>query len=243
MRSNLKTYLEHQFPSNSALHELYVYWAARGAPFVIDSKTTESQFERNLSLEEALVLSLHWGRSDWRLLEGLLVWLWDRWRLPHPSTLNKIIHTSAQPAVWGVIFEWTLLRSSEMSDAHRAFWILVLEDIKPAAGELFFREGKIQSFQKTRRLLIHQLPLYERWGFMGDQLPSIGAWKRLKKEPGPAVRKRILRDLLLRGTVTLSSYLEALDHSISRQTAWRDLRSFKKLSARGRTRSRRYQLR
>ena len=243
MRSNLKTYLQQQFPSDSTLNELYAFWSARGAPFVVQSKIQENHFERDLGLEEVLVVSLHWGRSDWRLLEGILVWLWENWRLPHPSRLNEIIRSSRQPAIWGVMYEWTLLRSSEMSAAQRAFWILVMEDIKPAAGELFFREGKIQSFQKSRRLLIHQLPLYERWGFVSDQLPSIGPWKRLKQEPAPSVRKRILRDLLLRGAVTLSSYLEALDHSISRQTAWRDLRSFKKLSARGRTRSRRYQLR
>jgi len=240
MKLTLKNLLSIQFPSTPALHQLFEFWAKRGAPFAVAPSPQANPFETDLTLEEALVLSVHWGRTEWRLLEGVLVWLWDHWRLPHPSQLNSLIRLTPQPASWGILSEWTHLRSEEMTQSHKAFWILVTENIGPASGEMFFREGKILNSERTRHMLIHTLPLYEKWGFVCDQLPSISQWKRMKWETPSSVRERVLRNLLKQGEVTLSLYLQALNHSVSRQTAWRDLRSLKRVSARGRTRSRRY---
>ena len=226
----------------SLLNDLQTRWAREGARFFVSSRRKRKTVCDTLSLEELLAWSAEWGRSEFRLLEIILDWLWFHWKQVSPSLLNGWIQKMPTPAVWGVLYEWTLLRKKEMSPAQDAFWTLILDTIQPAEGKLFFSEGKLVSFSLSKNLILKNLEIYKRWGFIGDTLPSISEWKRLKIKLSKKDRMKVLRVLAERGPVYLKRYLQALDYKISRQTGWRDLQGARFLRSRGQTKAKRYVL-
>jgi hypothetical protein len=221
---------------------LYQRWHDEGARVFLGEPLASSGEFKRLSIELLLAWSAEWGRSDLRLLEIILDWLWINWKKVHPSKLNEIVLHMPTPAVWGVLREWTELRGKEMGQMQTAFWNMVTDGIKREAGRLFLSEGKLHRYSDSKKQIQRNLLLYKKWGFIGTELPQISAWKKISPFPTREERMGILKDLGSRGEFQLEDYMNALDQRVSRQSAWRDLEAADFLNKRGKTKGRIYKL-
>jgi hypothetical protein len=85
------------------------------------------------------------------------------------------------------------------------------------------------------RNLGRNLNPYARWGFVGSERPVVDPIsKRSVGRYDAETRRRILHDLATSRTeLSLSDYLDAVDHAISRQQAALDLKRCPELTAKG----------
>jgi hypothetical protein len=68
---------------------------------------------------------------------------------------------------------------------------------------------------------------YARWGFLAVERPTIDPHRKTQVGRYDATTRRAILETLLQrspGAITLTRYLDAVDHTISRQQATADLR-------------------
>ncbi len=225
-------------PTRPELERLYHELSLRGAPSVGRQVPWSYRVEQ---LEDVLALAAEMLRYDARLLSILLQFVLGHWLEINPLALRTRMQRMRWPQALLVVFEFAREASREVEVRYLADYLGAgFRRVSPA--ERFFLDMERPGSRVDRRRAGRNLKPYKRWGFIGTERPSADVVrKRLIGGLDKASRGLVRAQLLRRGdSFTLAEYLEALDHSISRQQAYADLRADPQLSLVGRGRGARW---
>jgi hypothetical protein len=193
--------------------------------------------------EQLIAVAAEMLRYDPRLLSILLQLLVERWHELHPLKLRRALHQMRWPQALLVVLEFA---RAATRDPELRYWSDYLsagfDRVSPA--ERFFMDAERPAGRMARRRAGRNLKPYKRWGFIGTERPTANvATKRLVGTYDAASRALVRRQLAQRhGSFTLREYLDALDDAVSRQQAYKDLRSDRDFRLEGRGRSARWSL-
>ncbi len=211
-------------PTEDDLARLYWELAQRGAPTVGARKAWPY---RPRDEEELFGLAAEMARHDARALGVLVATIARRWRGLNPVRLRDAMRGMHAPQALCVVLDFA--REAELDRELALFVRYVTADwpkVDPAVH--FFvddvRPGERTASSRTGRSLV----AYARWGFIGVERPTVDAFsKRTVGRYDAATRRRIAEALTERTPegITLASYLDAIDGSISRQQGVVDLRA------------------
>lgn len=228
-------------PTEPDLERLYHELALAGAPAVGRRRRWPYRFE---GLEALVALAGEMVRYDPRLLTILLQLLLARWSDLNPTALRQRMAAMRWPQALLVVLEFARDASSDVElryfiDYVGAGW----PRVQPA--ERFFLDAERPGSRTAARRVGRNLRAYARWGFIGVEQPiADSATRRTVGRYDRATRLRILEELAQRrGDFSLAEYLDAVDHSISRQQARADLLGHPRLELAGRGRGARWRLR
>lgn len=208
-------------PTDADLERLYHELAQRGAPAVGRERPWDYGIESD---EHLLALAAEMVRYDPRLLSITLEWLLKSWKGLHLTEVRRWMHRMRWPQALLVVCEFA--RQAQANDRELRFATDYLaagfSPVTPA--ERFFlgmdRPGSRRAEQRQRRTL----GAYSRWGFIGAERPTADAFaKRTVGRYDARTRRQIARELAARGPFALSTYLDAVEHSVTRQQARADL--------------------
>lgn len=222
-------------PTERELERLYHELSLLGAPAVGRKR---SWAYRPKTPEAQLALAAEMLRYDARLLSILLQLLLKRFRDFNPVALREQMRAMRWPQALLVVLEFA---SAASSDAELRYYCQYLQAgharVEPA--ERFFIDSERPGSRMAARNLGRNLKPYARWGFIGNERPVIDPLtKRTVGRYDADTRRRVLRELIdARAEITLSDYLDAVDHAISRQQAAIDLKRCPDLLASGHGRS------
>ncbi|MBI4365322.1 MAG: hypothetical protein HY543_00730 [Deltaproteobacteria bacterium] len=190
--------------------------------------------------ETLLALAADMARYDPRLFEALIEWLGRRWREFCPLRLRMAMPRMRTPQVLGVLgaFVRPLGASSECG----YFFEYVMRGWPPVPPQLFYHLHYQLGSPRMLRAATEPVAEFLTWGFLAERGPVV---RQATKGAGgtfhPAARRNIVARLLAqRSTLTLKDYLAAVQHSISRQQAYLDLKSMPLLRRSGRGRGSRW---
>ena len=220
-------------PRDHDLMRLYFELATLGAPCVGAKKGWAFHL---LKKEEVLVIAFEWVRYDPRLLSILIIYLKDHYSELNPYALRQLIIKNDSPQTVGVVGEFL---KQINDDLELKFMVDYLAwGLLPRHNELFFIGLHPIGSKIIEKTATKSLKEYRKWGFLGIEKPIVDL--TTKKTIGSyetSYRKIILKKLLERNKkTTLSTYLEALNRSISRQQALYDLKHFFQLKLIGKGR-------
>lgn len=220
-------------PTEQDLTRLYFELAEIGAPCV--GTKTEWQFH-TLSKEELLALAFEWIRYDPRLLSILIMYLKDHYSELNPYLLRKFIKKNASPQTVGVVGEF--LKQTKDDQEIKFMFDYLCQGFLPRHDELFFIGLHPIGSKIIEKTVAKSLKEYRKWGFLGIEKPMIDlVTKKTIGSYETSYRKKVLKQLLDRNKkITLSTYLEAVNNSISRQQALYDLKHFFALKLMGKGR-------
>lgn len=227
-------------PTDDDLARVYHELARLGAPAVGRRAPWPYRAPRR---ERLLALAAEMSRYDARLLSILLELLVTRWRDANPVWLRDEMHRMRWPQALCVVLEFAKAASR---DAELAYFVDYLQRGwgRVDRAERFAIGGERPGSRMAARHLGRNLAAYGRWGFIGTERPTWSATgKQVVGRYDATTRRAILGDLLARQpTLRLADYLDAVDHTITRQQALADLRAHEGLRPIGRGRGARWQL-
>ncbi len=227
-------------PSDDELARLYWELAQLGAPSVGRKESWPYDPE---SPEALLALAGDMLRYDPRLLSILLQFVLEHWGALNPRELRACMTPMRWPQALLVVFEFAKLSTSDPE----LNWFLdyLLAGWRPMdPAERFFFDAERPGSRMAKRNAGRNLRPYARWGFVGTERPTSDVFTKRAVGSYDAYTRGLIRAELLkaRGEVTLAEYLEALDHSVSRQQAYNDLRGDERLALTGHGRGARWYL-
>ena len=211
-------------PTQGELARLYHELAKLGATSVGEDVPWSYAPE---SREQLVVLASEMMRYDPRLLSVLVQWFAAHYDSLNPLQLRRELRKVQWPQSLLVVLEFARLDTSDPElDAFARYVSAGFARVDPA--ERFFFETERPGSRAAARNLGRNLAPYARWGFIGQERPTIDPLtKRSLGRYDARTRRRILNDLIERYTdFSMADYLSAVDHSISRQQALADLRSY-----------------
>ncbi|MBU6154861.1 MAG: hypothetical protein KGP28_11210 [Bdellovibrionales bacterium] len=188
-----------------------------------------------------------WVRFDPRLGE---LWLeaFDRqWQQESPILFRDANLKQAIPAVLGVLLDQyrTYFCPKPLRSAFVHWSAIALEGVVPAPFQQFFIGVLPFAGKQMRENAERPARAYLKWGFLGRDVflnKFLEKQKTLQKTGlGLEQRMRILSELLkAQERITVSDYLSACDHLISRRVAQKDLSGHPRLRCMGNTRAKFY---
>ncbi len=211
-------------PTDDDLARLYWELAERGAA----AAGARRPWPYRPASDEAFVcLAAEMARHDARALGLLVEAVLRGFRELHPLRLREAMRGMHAPQALCVVLEFA--READPSRELALFVRHVTADwpkVTPAAH--FFvddvRPGERAAAQRAGRSLV----AYTRWGFLGVERPTVDVFqKRTVGRYDAETRRRIAAGLADRSPegITIATYLEAIDGSVSRQQAVADLRA------------------
>ena len=228
-------------PSQDELARLYHELAQLGAPAMGARKRWPY---RPQSCEALIVLASQMLRYDARLLSILVQWLRAHYSTLNPLKLRALLRDVRWPQSLLVALDFARLDTgdaelSAFADYVAAGW----PRVQPA--ERFFFETQRPGSHGARRNLGRNLAPYARWGYVGQERPIVDpVSKRSVGRYDAQTRRRILHDLIARHPeFSIADYLSAIDHSVSRQQALKDLVACNAIEPTGTGRSARWRRR
>jgi hypothetical protein len=236
----LKGLLQHA-PSQNELERLYHELAQLGATSVGRKRPWSY---RPRSPEELLALAGEMLRYDARLLSILLQWLLSHWRTLNPLHLRDQLQLMRWPQALLVVLEFAKVESKELEFRHWATYLAAgFARVEPI--ERFFFDAERPGSRVAQRRMGRNLAAYARWGFVGSERPIADPiTKRALGRYDARTRRSILHELIARqGELTLSEYLDAVDHAVGRQQALADLKNSPELQLHGHKRGAKWKLR
>lgn len=225
-------------PSEAEVERLYFELAQIGAPSVGRKRAWRY---RPRSLEALIALAGEMLRYDPRLLTILLQYVLAHWSELNPLSLRKQLQEMRWPQALLVVFEFAKAETEETELRHFADYLAAgFRRVEP--DERFFMDAERPASRVAVRRVGRNLAPYARWGFVGYERPVVDPiTKRAVGRYDARTRLQILTELLeRRGEVSLSEYLESVDHAISRQQALADLKKHKGLRVHGHGRGARW---
>jgi hypothetical protein len=225
-------------PEQSELERLYRELALAGAPAVGRDRPWPY---RPCSTEELIALAGEMLRHDPRLLSILLQWVLEHWPELNPLELRGQMRRMRWPQALCVVLEFARRASAEPELRYLANYVSAgWPRIDPP--QRFFFDAERPGSRIAARKLSRNLEAYSRWGFVGSERPVADVdTKRTVGRYDAKIRHRILDRLIEnRGELTMAEYLEAVDHTISRQQAHADLAAHPELEVKGHGRSARW---
>ena len=214
-------FLDHP-PTDAELERVYFELQQIGAPAVGRRSPWPYRPE---SREAVVALAAEMLRYDPRLLTILLQLVLERWHDLNPLALRREMGRMRWPQALLVVLEFARVASDEPELRHLADYLGAgFERVAPA--ERFFFDAERPASRMARRKSGKNLKPYARWGFIGTERPSASVTtKRLVGAYDADSRANVRRSLAdRRGAFKLGEYLDALDHAVSRQQAYQDLR-------------------
>ncbi len=181
-----------------------------------------------VSDEELVCLAAEMTRHDPRLLGVLVELLMARWRELHPVRLREAMRSMRTPQALCVALEFAQEASRDPELRLYARYVTAgVPRAEPASH--YFVHDVLPGTRLAERRAGRSLAPYSRWGFLGVERPTVDPFrKRVVGRYDSATRRDVLRQALARRGdegISLAEYLEAIDHSISRQQARADLES------------------
>lgn len=188
-----------------------------------------------------IALFSQYARFDPRLAELLAAACARSWQKILPTELNLEILKTPWPAALGVILEQARTHYQIPEKPAFKHWAaIVMHGISPAKNEHFFIGLRSFAGNLLFQDVCMSLKSYRRWGFFGKEVLKNKADLGKGTWMAPALRQKILRDLLSsKRRLTVNDYLAALGGNVSRRQAERDLAASKARKW-GRTRGRVY---
>jgi hypothetical protein len=228
-------------PTQAELERLYHELAQIGGSSVGAPQPWRYQVH---SREQLIALSAEMLRYDPRLLSILAQFFLQRWAELDPLALRR----QMQPMRWpqALLVVLSFVRRETRDIELRYFCDYVARGwprVEPS--ERFFLDADRPASRMAQRGLGRNLAAYARWGFVGSERPTVDpVSKRTAGSYDIQTRRQILQQLAAREEpFTLSDYLAAVDHAISRQQALHDLRSSRELAISGHGRGARWRKR
>lgn len=195
--------------------------------------------------ESDIVLFSQWSRFDARLAEVVVHFLSMHWMLLHPIKIHLELKKQPWPATFGVLCEFSEKSITSARKLWKCWKKTVLNEIKPADSEQFFIG--LQRLGSPTMLQNAEMPIneYSKWGYLSREIlfnkPKLKTFKT--HSFSFEVRYKILMKLLTQNKrITISDYLLAIDHSISKRTAERDLSKIKSVKKFGNTKGTYYSI-
>ncbi len=191
--------------------------------------------------EDVLTVAGEQSRFDYRLLYVLVEFIAQHFSSFHPFKLRKAIQQMKTPAVWGVIFEFVKKIGKDRD--LQAFSSILLNGLIPAPFQMYYINLRNPNPTKLLHIIEKTPDEFLRWGFYCKEPPLLKELTLSSKPKSYSLQnrqkilKRLFKDLK---QVSVSEYLKALDHSISRQQAHKDLTQFPHVKAISDRRGRRY---
>lgn len=210
-------------PSEPELERLYYELAQLGAPSVGRRSQWPFQVE---STEHLVALAGEMLRYDPRLLSILLSWFATTWHRLDLIRMREWMRRMRWPQALLVVVEFA--RRARASDAELRFAADYLSaGLRPVdPPERFFFDIERPGSRRAEQRLGRSLEAYSKWGFTGSERPAVDVFeKALVGRYDAPTRQRIARDLAGRGAISISEYLDAIDHTVSRPQAVHDLRA------------------
>ena len=219
---------------------LYKALAAKGANVFSRSSSGKTI---HVPVERILAIAAEQSRFDFRLLYVLVEFFGRRLETIHPFVLRKHICAMPTPAVWGVLLEFAgkLWKGEDF----RSFRDIVLRTIRPAKPQMYWLSQRRPRPEKMAKTIQATPEEFSTWGFYCDEAPLLKELYPIgrAKTFSSAKRRAMLKTLLTsQKSVSVSEYLAALDDSITRQQAHRDLTLFPNIQKLSDRRGRRYYL-
>ncbi|MBX7148022.1 hypothetical protein K1X76_02965 [bacterium] len=210
-------------PNIQQLSRLYYELGKIGARAVGENKAWD---ETPQSLEALLALAADWSRYDARLFGILVDYCYDHWKNINPLLLRQNMQQMQTPQTLLVIFNF--IYSSHPNTELEYYYNYLTKGYKPLSTQLYFMNLYGAGTPLMEKAATESLKEYLDWGFLAREKPilygknreTIGHWAINQREN---ILKRILKE---KKTITLSEYLTALDHSLSRQQALIDLQNY-----------------
>lgn len=209
-------------PTQAELERLY-YELARIGATAVGRKRAWPYNPR--SLESLLALSSEMLRYDARLLSILLQYVLAHWSELNPTRLRAELARGRWPQAFLVVLEFAKAEASDPELRYFADYVAAGHSrVEPS--ERFFLDAERPGSRVALRRMGRNLAAYARWGFIGQERPVADpVTKRAVGRYDAQTRLEIMRELLARrGDLSLSEYLDAVDHAISRQQALADLK-------------------
>lgn len=228
-------------PSTSDLERLYYELAQLGAPAIGRKANWPYKPHQH---EELLALAGEMLRFDARLLSILVQYFLKQWGAIHPVRLRRCMAAMRWPQALCVALLFTKQATSDR-ELHFLVDYLCRGWPRVLPAERFFIDSPAPGSRMAARRLGRNLRPYSHWGFIGQERPIVDTvTKRAVGRYDAHSRRAIARSLALRhGDISLAEYLQAVDHSISRQQALADLKAIRELTPKGHGRGARWRCR
>jgi len=180
-----------------------------------------------------LVLASEMLRYDPRLMTILVQYCLCHFREINPTAIRGFYAEIETPQVWAVITEFVKVATDEKE---AIYWAEYLQQgLRPAPLQFLYHYLYLPGSHLAQRAVETGLWEYKKWGFLACERPTID--ERNKKTAGSLDRNsrlNVLRKLIKeKGKISLTDYMTALDHSISRQQALIDLKSIPGIVCKG----------
>lgn len=227
-------------PVQADLERLYYELAQYGAPSL--GRDVDWPYEPE-TLEELIALAGDMLRYDPRLLSVLLQLFVQSWSEWHLARLRREMRRMRCPQALCVVYAFA--QAARLGDQELIFAIDYLQAgwkrIDPT--ERFFLDGDRPGSRMARRKAGRNLRPYANWGFIATERPTLSAYtKETVGSYDAKTRNFVLEKMVTQAQpFTLSDYLRAIDHAVSRQQALKDLKSHPNLKLVGRGRGARWQ--
>lgn len=219
-----------RIPSQNDLSRLYYELAQIGAPAMGEKKRWPYMPG---SKEQLIALTCDMVRYDPRLLGILIIFLKNNWKILNPLALREAIKKCDLPQIMGVVSEFV---KNETRDKEVTFYFeYLMKGFHRVSWQLFFIGTSPLGSHRMDQAAQRSLREYRKWGFLSIEKPVVDL--RTKRQAGSldrGTRLRILSDLLKGGChVTVGQYLDAVDHSMTRQQALADFKAIKHIGSAG----------
>lgn len=219
-------------PTQNDLQRLYYELSALGVRTLGDC--CDWNYDKNSSPEKLLCLAAEMSRYDPRLFSSLVEYFYFNFTRHNPLVLRQHLLAMAEPQTLLVIFNFV---ARAHPDAEAKYMIDYLaRDFKPIDDQIFFKGLYHPGSFLMWRAASESLEEFSSWGFMGRERPVIhrDGERQVLGHWSVAARLNMAKRLQERdGHLTLSTYLIAVEHSISRQQAGQDLKKSRCFKMRG----------
>lgn len=221
-------------PTAEELARLYYELSKWGAPTVGARRKWTFQTK---TVEQLIALAGDMLRYDARLLGAMVQWLLASWADVNPLRLRQDMREMRYPQALCVVFEFA---DEVASQDEFVFFSKYIREGWPKVRpeERFFIDSSVPASRMAQRQAGRNLKPYAKWGFVGTERPVVNnVTKQSAGKYDQPTRYRIARNLSqTMHEFTLADYLDAVDHSVSRQQALHDLHNEKsvKLVGKGR---------
>jgi hypothetical protein len=210
-------------PTEDELARLYHELAKVGASTVGERRPWPYEPE---SLEQLVVLTGEMLRYDARLLSVLVQWLPAHYQELNPLRLRHELAGSRYPQSLLVALTFARLASPDPEFQYFVDYVSMgFGRVSPA--ERFFLGTESPGSRRAARKLGRNLKPYARWGFVGQERPIVDpVTKKTVGAYDAETRRAILERLASRrNDFSIADYLDAVDHSVTRQQALSDLKA------------------
>lgn len=219
-------------PTQNDLQRLYYELSALGVRTV--GERISCHYKMPDSPESLLCLAAEMSRYDPRLFSSLVEYFYCYFTRHNPFILRQHILTMVEPQTLLVIFNFVAQAHPDVEAKYLADYLA--RDFKPVDDQIFFKELYHPGSFLMWRAASESLEEFSSWGFLGRERPVIHSdgERKVLGHWSVAARLNMAKRLEERdGHLTLSTYLTAVEHSISRQQAGQDLKKSRIFKMRG----------